>query len=136
MDTQSKPSKKQSRPKTICIDFDGVIHSYISGWQGADVIPDPPVEGAIEALYLYNHYFHVAIYSSRSGQEGGIQAMRAYIDKHDNQNYDYRIVDKLQFPETKPPAMIYIDDRGFRFEGVFPSVEELEDLFTTWNKGV
>ena len=30
-------------PKPIlCLDFDGVVHSYTSGWKGADVIPDPP----------------------------------------------------------------------------------------------
>lgn len=33
--------------KTICVDFDGVIHKYSKGWQG-DVIYDEPVEGAKE----------------------------------------------------------------------------------------
>ena len=34
----------------LCIDFDGVLHSYSSGWKGARNIPDPPVTGAIEWL--------------------------------------------------------------------------------------
>ena len=47
-----KNRQTSETPKpTLCVDFDGVIHSYISGWKGADVIPDPPVPGAIEALY-------------------------------------------------------------------------------------
>ena len=36
--------------KTVVFDFDGVIHSYTSGWKGATVIPDPPVEGIGDAL--------------------------------------------------------------------------------------
>ena len=34
----------------LCLDFDGVIHSYASGWKGADVIPDAAVPGAMEFL--------------------------------------------------------------------------------------
>ena len=30
------------RKPILCLDFDGVLHTYSSGWKGADVIPDPP----------------------------------------------------------------------------------------------
>ena len=36
--------------RTVCLDFDGVLHSYRSGWCGADVIPDPPIHGTREAV--------------------------------------------------------------------------------------
>ena len=35
---------------TVSFDFDGVIHSYRSGWKGAAVILDPPVEGIKEVI--------------------------------------------------------------------------------------
>src|SRR5215467_12984729 len=37
--------------KTLCMDLDGVLHSYTSGWGGHEVIADPPVPGAMEFLY-------------------------------------------------------------------------------------
>ena len=37
-------------PPILAIDFDGVLHSYSSGWKGSRNIPDPPVDGAIEWL--------------------------------------------------------------------------------------
>ena len=61
--------------KTLCLDFDGVIHGYQSGWKGATVIPDPPVKGALQFILDAVEHFTVAIHSSRSGQDGGIQAM-------------------------------------------------------------
>ena len=121
---------------TLCVDFDGVIHSYTSGWKGADVIPDPPVPGAIEALHHYLEHFEVAIYSARSGQPGGIKAMREFINAHDYEcTSDKCLINRLLFPSSKPAAALYIDDRGFRFDGTWPDIETLEEAMIPWYKG-
>ena len=36
------------RKQTICLDFDGVINSYRSGFTTPQAIPDPPVPGVLE----------------------------------------------------------------------------------------
>lgn len=112
----------------ICLDFDGVLHSYESRWKGADVIPDPPVDGAFEILKEYIKYFRVYIYSSRSKNERGIDAMIAWFVDH---GFEY--CDQLTFTTEKPPAFLTIDDRAFCFEGTFPSVEWIKK-FKPWNK--
>ena len=127
--------------KTICVDFDGVIHSYTSGWKGADVIPDPPVEGAIEGLYRLtaDPEIDVAIHSSRSAQPGGIEAMKVWLDHWDGifcKDVPPKLValDLVRFPVDKPPAMAYVDDRGINFDGDWSKITtELKD-FTPWNK--
>lgn len=127
----------------ICLDFDGVIHAYNTEWQGATIIPDPPVEGAIEALYTYlDAGLTLAILSVRSALPGGIQAMREWLGKHDLEYRDQNKIpitvrtlnDQIIMPDHKPAAKIYIDDRGLRFEGTFPTPDELRTLYTPWNK--
>ena len=127
----------------ICCDFDGVLHQYDRGWERADLIPDPPVLGAIETLYTYRDAgLSVAIFSVRSALPGGIQAMREWLGKHDREyRHQNRVPhnvphlnDDIFMPDHKPGAKVYIDDRGFRFEGIFPTPDELRTLFTPWNK--
>jgi len=119
--------------QTIICDFDGVIHSYKSGWKGADVCPDQPVEGAIEWLNNMARDFKIAILSSRSHQEGGIEAMRKYVLEH-GVTYQHIEDESIFFPTEKVPAIMSIDDRGFRFNGTFPSKLEI-DNFLPWYKG-
>jgi len=110
----------------LCLDFDGVLHSYKSGWKGADVIPDEPVPGAQEFVRNALVHFDVVVYSSRSHQTGGISAMRKWMQEHD-------FPSGIVFAKYKPSAHVTIDDRGLQFTGEWPGMQELLN-FEPWNK--
>ena len=121
----------------LCLDFDGVIHSYSSGWKGADVIPDPPVDGAIAFMLTAMGYFTVVIFSSRSNQPGGLKAMREWLRQHAGSTW-YESpagpgLETITFVTEKPAAFITIDDRAMCFMGVWPEMEALRN-FKPWNK--
>ena len=118
----------------LCLDFDGVCNSYTSGWQGATVIPDPPVPGMWSFLEAAWHHFQIAIFSSRSHQEGGIQAMRNWFVTHADSGLRRDLAQKwLDFPTAKPPAFLTIDDRAITFTGTWPDMHTLQ-TFKPWNK--
>ena len=122
----------------LCLDFDGVLHSYESGWKGATVVPDPPVPGALEFLDRARHEFQVAIFSSRSNQPLGVLAMRFWLmTQMHKAGWDEalinEVVGEIQFPTEKPPALVTIDDRAITFTGEWPSLESLKS-FKPWNK--
>ena len=121
----------------LCLDFDGVIYSYNSGWKGADIIPDPPVEGAIAFMLSALRDFDVVIFSSRSNQEGGTAAMRDWLHGHAGQCWyptpDGPGLEDIRFVTEKPPALVTIDDRALTFDGTWPSIESLK-AFKPWNK--
>lgn len=101
--------------KRILVDFDGVLHSYSSGWQGARVIPDPPVPGAIEWLCRVLANFDIAIYSSRSHHWGGRMAMKRWLREHAAQTFftghDLEIVWRLWSDiECVPPRHVSITE--------------------------
>lgn len=123
---------------TIILDFDGVIHSYSSGWKGADVIPDPIVEGAISfMLTMLGAGWQVCIHSSRTHAPGGISAMRDYLKKESgNCWYDSPAgpgIENVEFPQHKPAALLTIDDRAITFTGVWPTLDFVKN-FKPWNK--
>ena len=132
--TQVKP--------TLCVDFDGVIHSYTNGWQGAATVSDPPVGGALEFLEAASKAFEVHIFSSRSHQRNGIAAMKSWLAdeliKAKGKKADMVVISDfvnhtLKWPTVKPSAMVTLDDRAITFEGEFPSIRELL-AFKPWNK--
>lgn len=147
----------------LVLDFDGVIHSYASGWKGASVIPDPPVPGALEFIVAALGKFEVHILSSRSHQWGGKRAMKRWLREHlialgesevvtqdwwielvcehghmepwqvSNREAADSVISKIKWPWFKPPATVTIDDRALTFTGQWPALADLR-AFKPWNK--
>ena len=134
----------------LCLDFDGVIHSYTSGWKGARNIPDDPVPGALGFIKARTLDYDVQIFSARSNQWGGRKAMKKWLFHHfavyfgedpdpradEHQGYPTQVENmmrQIKFPRKKPPAHIGIDDRVLTFDGTWPSMETLKN-FKPWNK--
>ena len=127
----------EPRKPILCLDFDGVLHSYTSGWQGAHVIADPPVPGFAEFLVEAEKVFAIAIVSSRNHGAGGIPAMRRWLAENllaaGMATADAaRLVHALRFPKHKPAGYVTLDDRAVTFRGVFPAVAELRNFRPWW----
>ena len=116
----------------LCIDFDGVIHSYKSGWKGADVITDDVVPGFFEWAEQAAQHFRLVVYSSRSRQEGGICAMQKWLEEKKSQSAVCAPLE-FEFAHEKPAAYLTIDDRAICFDGTWPDVAKMQE-FKPWNK--
>lgn len=121
--------KPKEERYTIAVDFDGVLHSYTSPWVDAETIPDPPVSGAIDWLNDITHDLDVVIFTTRGKTEAGRLAVRSWLE---DRGYNGP---RLTVTAEKPPALAYLDDRAYRFEGpgTFPSAEQVHRA-KPWNK--
>lgn len=100
------------KPKgTIALDFDGVLHSYEEGWNGP-IPKEEPINGSIKFVAdLFELGYNVVIFSCRAKTEKGKTGIANWLRKY-------------HFPEMeilyeKPEALLYIDDKGCRFDGSF-----------------
>ena len=118
----------------LCVDFDGVIHHYVTPNQPWDPtrVHDGPTEGAIRFLRMASEEMRVAVYSSRSHQPGGIEAMQEWLRRHLRAG-DSGWYAGLLFPREKPPAHVSLDDRALTFDGTWPSIRTLLE-FKPWNR--
>lgn len=132
--------------KTIAIDFDGVIHSYEHGW-GDGSIYGQPLPGAFEAIKQYmDNGYSVFIFSTRPARQI-VKWIEGHISYYDplygyitNGERVYRYgftVKKIPFwkkfwneknvlgvTNRKLPAMVYIDDRAYKFENWEKTIKE------------
>ncbi len=95
--------------RTICLDFDGVVHSYQTGWHGETIISDPPIHRVDQAINRLRKDFRVVVFSARCRSDEGVQAIKDWLTKHN--------IEVDDVCRDKPPAHIYVDDRAVRFTG-------------------
>ena len=113
--------------QTAVFDFDGVIHSYTSGWKGVEVIPDPPVPGIKEAIDdIRAAGYEVVVVSTRCADPEGMIAVFQYLKRNGIEVDDIR--------KEKPPAIVYIDDRAICFDGNPTTLLGKIQNFKPWNK--
>ena len=106
----------------LCVDFDGVIHSYDKGWQDGKIY-GKVVPGFFEWALAAQEHFRLVIYSSRSKDEEGRAAMLNWIQV---QHLNWLATQPLggantwihyEFVHEKPAAFLTIDDRALTFNG-------------------
>lgn len=99
----------------LAIDFDGVIHKNSKGFHDGTVYDDPN-EGAIQAIKKLSKKYDIVIFSCKAlpdrpliDGKTGKQLIREWLDNHE-------IGDLVkEITHEKPRALLYIDDKGFRF---------------------
>ncbi len=94
----------EAMQRALSIDFDGVLHSYTSGWQGHEKVADPPVPGARDACWrLHEAGWKLYVHTSRSK----LEPVQKWLAEHR--------FPPMSLTRIKPIAIAYIDDRAVRF---------------------
>lgn len=113
---------------TVVFDFDGVIHSYASGWQGPGNTPDPVAPGISSSIKeIRDMGYKVVVVSTRCSTIEGMAAVSRYLDKNGIE------VDGVL--AEKPPGLGYIDDRAICFDGHPEKLPGKVKNFKTWLDG-
>ena len=102
--------------KTLCIDFDGVIHDNNLGFHDGRCY-GKPIEGAIESLNNLSKKYDITIYTCKANPDRplidgktGTELIWDWLEKHNAKQYVKDIT------VYKPNAVAYIDDKAIRFE--------------------
>ena len=88
--------------KTIALDFDAVLHTYV-GWRDGHM--DVPIAGSRDAvLELQRRGFEVVVFTTRSPED-----VERFLSEND--------FPALFVTRVKLPFVVMVDDRAIRFEG-------------------
>lgn len=109
--------------KAVAVDFDGVLHQY-THWTPVDRVEGPPVEGAVDWLNRVGRRYWVVVHTARAREPGAGEAVGRWLAEQGVRR-DFAVT------AEKPDALIYLDDRAWRFQGAFPTLNEI-GRFTPW----
>lgn len=104
---------------TVSLDFDGVCHRYDQGWFDGTIYGGL-MPGAYEAIHELVRRYAVVVQTARSPlsdvaawltSKTGIPTV---VDTGETRFWNDQ--SKILVSDRKLPALVYIDDRGYRFE--------------------
>lgn len=114
--------------KIIAIDFDGVVHNDYLGYNDGTIYGEP-IEGSIQSIKRLSKNYILKIYSCKSNpnrplvdEKTGTELIWEWLEKYGIKEYIEDVV------WGKPNAVIYIDDKGYRFENWNDTLEQLNKL--------
>lgn len=105
-----------SATNTVCLDFDGVLAQWELGMP-LNAIGEPIPEGLTLAYRLMGKGYHLVILTARPD----------FLHPKIAEWLSSKGIDAPVTSE-KPPALLYIDDRGFRFTGNPKDSSDILDL--------
>jgi len=127
MDYQKQFAKDEF--KVVAIDFDGVIHNHSLGYHDGTIYGDL-IDGSKESIEkIHNMGFIIIIYTCKAhpnrplvhGESGTELIWKWLKDK----SIDHFINDVVW---GKPHALLYIDDKGYRFKNWKDTISFVEKL--------
>jgi hydroxymethylpyrimidine pyrophosphatase-like HAD family hydrolase len=102
---------EDSLPKTIAVDFDGVIANY-DGWKGFGILGLPRRDVRTALKKLHAEGWKIVIHTTRGEEEISAYLVEHGIPHHEiNRNSDYTT------RGGKPVADVYWDDRALCYSG-------------------
>ena len=107
---------------TICLDFDGVIHTYTGGKGNDPSAMDEPIPGAQSAvLELQRLGYRVVIFTPRHRP--------SVLDWLEQWGFPF-----LEVTIVKPAAKVLLDDRAIQFQGEWsqPVIDSLHAFKAHW----
>jgi hypothetical protein len=105
--------------QTVCLDFDGVVARY-NGWRGEFTL-GVPLPGAREFIVrLLELNYQVVIHTTRKSR-----VVQQWLHEQD-------FPSQVEVMQEKPPALVYIDDRGFRFTGDWEAAFQSVTMAPWW----
>ena len=114
--------------KVVAIDFDGVIHNDSMGYHDGTIYGNP-LEDSIKSLKKLSKKYTIKIYSCKSNPnrplvdgKTGTELIWEWLDTHNVKD----CVDDVVW--GKPNAIIYIDDKGYKFENWNDTIKLLNNI--------
>ncbi len=107
--------QKKENNNQLAIDFDGVIHKNSKGFFDGTVY-DEPIDGVKDALEQLSKKYKIVIFTCKVKPDRplikgktGEELIETWLSKHGLLHYISEITCE------KPRAILYIDDKGYRF---------------------